>query len=204
MQLLQSLFHRLRSPSTLPAPAAVTMSELGATAQQMWEVLFPGEQFSQGRAPQLAARLRRVADELQAAGGGGDSSNAQGAAARSADAEPAPSSSKKRKKGSDGGGVPVVVKLAAARSHCLASLSPTVQAPLLQALALLLTGGPRELDFGSYHSRYVALELLYLGGRYQGFATQADTEETIEVGAQTPLGFPVQGYGGIVVSRGGT
>lgn len=27
----------------------------------------------------------------------------------------------------------------------------------------------------------MALELLYLGGKYQGFATQADTEETIEV-----------------------
>lgn len=41
----------------------------------------------------------------------------------------------------------------------------------------------RELDFGAYQQRYVALELLYLGHAYQGFARQADTEETIEVRA---------------------
>jgi hypothetical protein len=41
--------------------------------------------------------------------------------------------------------------------------------------------GSKDLDFQAYHSRYVALELLYLGGSYQGFATQLDSEETIEV-----------------------
>ena len=42
-----------------------------------------------------------------------------------------------------------------------------------------LTG--RVFDFGAYHARYVALELAYLGWGYQGFASQADTENTIEV-----------------------
>ena len=46
----------------------------------------------------------------------------------------------------------------------------------------MLCTGAKDLDFDAYHSRYVALELLYLGGNYQGFATQLDTEETIEVG----------------------
>ena len=39
----------------------------------------------------------------------------------------------------------------------------------------------RAFDFGAYHTRYVALELAYLGWGYQGFASQADTNNTIEV-----------------------
>jgi hypothetical protein len=40
----------------------------------------------------------------------------------------------------------------------------------------------RDLDFSAYQQRYVALELLYLGHRYAGFARQESTQETIEVG----------------------
>lgn len=39
----------------------------------------------------------------------------------------------------------------------------------------------KELDFSAYQQRYVALELLYLGHEYGGFARQEHMEETIEV-----------------------
>jgi tRNA pseudouridine38/39 synthase len=39
------------------------------------------------------------------------------------------------------------------------------------------------MDFSAYQQRYVALELLYLGHAYGGFARQDTTEETIEVWA---------------------
>ena len=39
----------------------------------------------------------------------------------------------------------------------------------------------REFDMASYQQRYVALEIFYLGWDYHGFASQADTEHTIEV-----------------------
>ncbi|KAL4858223.1 tRNA pseudouridine(38/39) synthase [Chlorella vulgaris] len=38
----------------------------------------------------------------------------------------------------------------------------------------------KGMDFGAYQQRYVALELLYLGHAYGGFARQDTTEETIE------------------------
>ena len=41
----------------------------------------------------------------------------------------------------------------------------------------------RPFDFKAYHTRYVALEIAYLGWDYHGFASQADTDNTIEVGA---------------------
>ena len=34
---------------------------------------------------------------------------------------------------------------------------------------------------GAYQKRYVALEVLYLGSAYHGFASQADTDRTVEV-----------------------
>ena len=41
----------------------------------------------------------------------------------------------------------------------------------------------REFDMASYQQRYVALEVFYLGWDYHGFASQADTQDTIEVAA---------------------
>ncbi|KAL4436896.1 hypothetical protein ABPG75_004035 [Micractinium tetrahymenae] len=41
-------------------------------------------------------------------------------------------------------------------------------------------GRGKDLDFSAYQQRYVALELLYLGHAYGGFARQENTEETIE------------------------
>ncbi|KAK9914986.1 hypothetical protein WJX75_003356 [Coccomyxa subellipsoidea] len=38
----------------------------------------------------------------------------------------------------------------------------------------------REFDMDAYQRRYVALEVFYLGWRYHGFASQADSEETVE------------------------
>ncbi len=34
---------------------------------------------------------------------------------------------------------------------------------------------------GAYQRRYVALEVFYCGWNYHGFASQADTQETVEV-----------------------
>ncbi|KAG2435225.1 hypothetical protein HXX76_007307 [Chlamydomonas incerta] len=39
---------------------------------------------------------------------------------------------------------------------------------------------PREFDFGRYRTRYVALELMYVGWAFQGFARQDNTDNTIE------------------------
>ncbi|KAG2446693.1 hypothetical protein HYH02_008259 [Chlamydomonas schloesseri] len=39
---------------------------------------------------------------------------------------------------------------------------------------------PREFDFSRYRTRYVALELMYVGWAFQGFARQDNTENTIE------------------------
>jgi tRNA pseudouridine38/39 synthase len=41
--------------------------------------------------------------------------------------------------------------------------------------------GQREFDISRYRTRFVALELMYIGGAFQGFARQADSENTIEV-----------------------
>lgn len=38
----------------------------------------------------------------------------------------------------------------------------------------------REIDFGLYQQRYVALEVLYVGHDYHGFARQDNSDETIE------------------------
>ena len=34
---------------------------------------------------------------------------------------------------------------------------------------------------GAYQKRYIALEVFYLGTAYHGFASQADTDRTVEV-----------------------
>lgn len=47
----------------------------------------------------------------------------------------------------------------------------------------------------AYRSRYVALEVAYLGQRYHGLASQANTEETIEVHAL--LAAPVRSIWGL-------
>ena len=39
----------------------------------------------------------------------------------------------------------------------------------------------RPIEFAAYHQRYVALEIAYLGWDHHGFASQADTDNTIEV-----------------------
>ena len=41
-----------------------------------------------------------------------------------------------------------------------------------------------NMDMGAYQTRYVALEVAYLGARYHGLASQANTEETVEVRLQ--------------------
>ena len=38
----------------------------------------------------------------------------------------------------------------------------------------------RELDFSKCRKRHVALEVMYIGARFQGFARQDSTDNTIE------------------------
>ncbi len=40
----------------------------------------------------------------------------------------------------------------------------------------------------AYQKRFVALEVLYLGAAYHGFASQADTDCTVEVIAASSVG----------------
>jgi tRNA pseudouridine38/39 synthase len=53
-------------------------------------------------------------------------------------------------------------------------------APSLAACAAAPAVGRKELDFAAYQTRYVALEVLYLGHQYDGFARQDTTQATIE------------------------
>ena len=65
---------------------------------------------------------------------------------------------------------------------------------LRRVVATLVTGSPTAspacppadplIDFSTYQKRYVALELLYIGHNYGGFARQDNTQETIEVRRQ--------------------
>lgn len=51
------------------------------------------------------------------------------------------------------------------------------------AVTAAKTGGqPRVFDFSKYQQRSVVLQLMYVGWSYQGFARQADSDNTIEVG----------------------
>ena len=57
---------------------------------------------------------------------------------------------------------------------------------LLPPPTLLRSAAPgRAFDAAAYHKRYVALELSYLGWTYHGFAAQAETDNTIEVGRRS-------------------
>jgi tRNA pseudouridine38/39 synthase len=40
----------------------------------------------------------------------------------------------------------------------------------------------REFDFSKYRQRHIALEVMYVGWGFHGFARQENTENTIEVG----------------------
>ena len=44
----------------------------------------------------------------------------------------------------------------------------------------------RAFDAGKYRTRHVALEILYVGWNYHGFALQESSKETVEVGAPKP------------------
>ena len=43
----------------------------------------------------------------------------------------------------------------------------------------------------AYQKRYVALEIFYLGAAYHGFASQGDTELTVEVSASISRRSPI-------------
>lgn len=44
----------------------------------------------------------------------------------------------------------------------------------------------RDFDMNAYQQRYIALEVFYIGWNYHGFASQADTEQTIEACSSSP------------------
>ena len=48
--------------------------------------------------------------------------------------------------------------------------------------------GQRAFNMNAYQKRFVALEVLYLGAAYHGFASQADTDCTVEVIAASSVG----------------
>lgn len=48
--------------------------------------------------------------------------------------------------------------------------------------------GERAFNMKAYQKRYVALEVFYLGAAYHGFASQADTDCTVEVIAASSVG----------------
>ncbi|KIZ05800.1 hypothetical protein MNEG_2154 [Monoraphidium neglectum] len=53
----------------------------------------------------------------------------------------------------------------------------------------------KPLDFSRYRQRYVALHLMYLGGKYHGLARQPDTENTIEARDALEGPFGAGGHG---------
>eukprot|EP00884_Botryococcus_braunii_P012692 jgi/Botrbrau1/21423/Bobra.0216s0038.1 len=55
-------------------------------------------------------------------------------------------------------------------------LSPSV----IEKKSRRIRTATRELDFNAYEKRYVALEILYLGWDYHGFASQKNTPFTVE------------------------
>ncbi len=61
----------------------------------------------------------------------------------------------------------------------------------------LCLAAPREFDFSRYRTRYVALELMYVGWAFQGFARQDTTENTIEVGAEAGVEGARRGRRGV-------
>lgn len=61
--------------------------------------------------------------------------------------------------------------------HVLFCCSPFVSAAKFGG-----DGQPRGFDHSKYAQRHVVLQLMYVGWSYQGFARQADSDNTIEVG----------------------
>ena len=57
-------------------------------------------------------------------------------------------------------------------------------------LTTLRYAGERAFAMNAYQKRYVALEVFYLGAAYNGFASQADTELTVEVSAKYEAELP--------------
>lgn len=64
----------------------------------------------------------------------------------------------------------------------VADAEPAALQPLTkkQRQAAKTGGQPRVLDFSKYQQRSVVLQLMYVGWSYQGFARQADSDNTIE------------------------
>lgn len=127
--------------------------------ERLFACLFPGQRYSPGQAALLAGRLREVADSL----------------AMDVQRQPEEPASKKRKKELRGRGVPAAAAVERRRSWRLAM----IPAPSLAVCSAPPAG--KDLDFSAYQQRYVALELLYLGHEYGGFARQDHMDETIEV-----------------------
>eukprot|EP00878_Enallax_costatus_P019419 GHUV01020489.1.p2 GENE.GHUV01020489.1~~GHUV01020489.1.p2 ORF type:complete len:202 (+),score=77.81 GHUV01020489.1:119-724(+) len=61
--------------------------------------------------------------------------------------------------------------------------TPQQQPPDCQPASKKQKRAAKSFDFEKYRQRYVALQLMYVGWDYHGFARQADTDNTIEVGA---------------------
>ena len=61
-----------------------------------------------------------------------------------------------------------------------------------------------SMDMSAYQTRYVALEVAYLGGRYNGLASQANTEQTVEVRAMTQFVLCAITKGTIAICSGVT
>lgn len=56
----------------------------------------------------------------------------------------------------------------------------------IEGLRRLRIAEKRAFDMDAYQKRYVALEVFYLGACYHGFASQADTDRTVEVLPEHP------------------
>ena len=64
--LLTSLVKRLKPTCTADSRPSAAMS--GLAPSQLFQALFPGQHYSDERAPELAAKLRALADEIQQGG----------------------------------------------------------------------------------------------------------------------------------------
>ncbi len=102
--LIASLARRFKSTVATDSKAGgVAMS--GASPLQLFQALFPGQQYSQERAPELAARLRELADELEpGSAAAGPQPGVQAAVGRRKGEGEGPNK-KRRKKGSNNKGI---------------------------------------------------------------------------------------------------
>ena len=77
-----------------------------------------------------------------------------------------------------------------------------VDCPLFGKVALhVACAGKRQFNMGAYQKRYVALEVFYLGTAYHGFASQADTDRTVEVNCKCQCMLVRLGSGNVTSSR---